>query len=99
MPAVVSDASPLIYLQALGHFGFRRAISASVRVPPAVWFEVGECGAQRPEGQALQVGVREGWIQVASPREPDSPDLTLSALGAGERQASPPLGRRQQTQE
>ena len=86
MPAVVSDASPFIYLTHLGYFDFLRQVYTSVLVPPAVWGEVGERGSARPEGQALKAGVTEGWIEVAKPVG-GLQDSELLALGSGEREA------------
>lgn len=87
MPAVVSDASPLIYLCHLGHFEFLRDIYRTVLVPPAVWMEVGERGAHRPEGQALKAGAEAGWIQVTAPSSDALVDPALLFLGPGEREA------------
>lgn len=87
MPAVVSDASPLIYLCHLGHFRFLRDIYGTVLVPPTVWIEVGERGAHRPEGQALKAGVETGWIQVTAPASETLADPALLHLGSGEREA------------
>ncbi len=86
MPAVISDSSPLIYLQHLGRFEFLRKIYTTLLVPPAVWLEVGEHGGHRAEGRALRTGVEEGWITVvAASGNPVSAELL--ALGAGEREA------------
>jgi uncharacterized protein len=86
MPAVISDASPLIYLTHLGRFALLREIYESVLIPPAVWKEVGERGAQRLEGRTLAAAISEGWVKIEAPQFAP-PHTALAKLGAGEREA------------
>jgi len=86
MPAVISDASPLIYLTHLGRFGLLRDIYEWLLIPPAVWTEVGQRGAERLEGKTLAAAVSEQWIKIEAPQSsPAHP--ALATLGAGEREA------------
>ena len=87
MPAVISDASPLIYLTHLGRFALLRELHGCVLIPPAVWREVGERGAPRAEGRTLRAAVDEGWIKIESPSSVPPAAPALAQLGAGEREA------------
>ena len=87
MPAVISDASPLICLTHLERFALLREIYQSVLIPPAVWTEVGERGAQRVEGRTRAAAVAEGWISREAPRETTLAHAEMAKLGAGEREA------------
>lgn len=87
MPAVISDASPLIYLTHLGRFALLGELHGSVLIPPAVWREVGERGAQRTEGRMLRAAVDAGWIKIEAPAAVAPADPALEQLGAGEREA------------
>jgi hypothetical protein len=62
--AVVSDSSPLNYLALLSDFDLLRQIYRNVVIPPAVYREVVESGADYPVGQAVQAALGD-WIFVA----------------------------------
>jgi uncharacterized protein len=86
MPAVVADASPLIYLTRLGHFGWLREFYGEVLIPPAVWSEITDDGPRRPEATEMHRAVREGWMRVHSP-EALASDAVREALDPGETEA------------
>lgn len=87
MPAVVSDASPVVYLTQLGRFELLRQLFDMIFIPPAVWKEVGERGAGRPEGEALAAALQQGWVEVREPSVQIRDDPHLMELGDGEREA------------
>jgi len=67
--AVVSDSSPLNYLAWLSDFDLLRQIYHTVIIPPAVYREVVESGADYPVASAVQAALGD-WIWVAE--APDS---------------------------
>lgn len=69
MSAVVSDSSPLNYLALLSDFDLLRQIYHAVVIPPAVYREVVESGADYPVGKAVQSALGS-WISVAEAPEP-----------------------------
>jgi predicted nucleic acid-binding protein len=87
MLAVVSDASPLIYLAHLGRFDLLSHVFSVVIVPPAVWAEVAERGAGLEGSHLLRASVAAGWVVVEGPSGASLPDPALAELGAGEQQA------------
>ena len=64
MSAVVSDSSPLNYLALLSDFDLLRQIYHTVVIPPAVYREVVESGADYPVEKAVQAALGD-WISVA----------------------------------
>jgi hypothetical protein len=64
--AVVSDSSPLNYLALLSDFDLLRQIYRTVIIPPAVYREVVESGADYPVAKAVQAALGN-WISVAAP--------------------------------
>ena len=64
MSAVVSDSSPLNYLALLSDFDLLRQIYGNLVIPPAVYHEVVERGANYPVGKAVSAALGE-WISVA----------------------------------
>lgn len=87
MPTAISDASPLIYLSAIGRFPLLEALYESVLIPPAVWTEVVEQGAGRPGCEEVQVARREGSIQVIPTKEHPEIERLRGLLETGEREA------------
>ncbi len=73
MSAVVSDSSPLNYLALLSDFDLLRQIYHTVVIPPAVYCEVVESGADYPVGKAVQAALG-AWIVVAE--APDRAQVT-----------------------
>lgn len=69
MSAVVSDSSPLNYLALLSDFDLLRQIYHTVVIPPAVYREVVESGADYPVGKAVQAALGS-WISVAEAPDP-----------------------------
>jgi predicted nucleic acid-binding protein len=66
MPAVISDASVLIGLGAVGLLGLLRDFYSELFVPPAVWLEVTGAGA-RPGAAEVRMAREEGWLWVRTP--------------------------------
>jgi uncharacterized protein len=67
--AVVSDSSPLNYPALLSDFDLLRQIYSTVVIPPAVYREVVESGADYPVGKAVQAALGN-WISIAKAPEP-----------------------------
>jgi predicted nucleic acid-binding protein len=55
--AVVSDSSPLNYLALLSDFDLLRQIYRTVVIPPAVYREVVESGADYPVAKAVEAAL------------------------------------------
>lgn len=66
MPTVISDASVLIDLGAVGLIELLREFYGEVFVPPAVWREVTIAGL-RPGAAEVQKAKNDGWLQIKSP--------------------------------
>jgi predicted nucleic acid-binding protein len=66
MPTVISDASVLIDLGAIGLVGLLREFYAEIFVPPTVWREVANVGS-RPGAAEAQLARNEGWLHVKAP--------------------------------
>jgi predicted nucleic acid-binding protein len=62
--AVVSDSSPLNYLALLSDFDLLRQIYHTVVIPPAVYREVVESGADYPVAKAVEAALGD-WASVA----------------------------------
>jgi predicted nucleic acid-binding protein len=86
--AVVSDSSPLNYLALLSDFDLLRQIYGTLVIPPAVYREVVESGANYPVGNAVTAALGD-WISVAE--APDAEQITSlqreHRLDAGESEA------------
>jgi predicted nucleic acid-binding protein len=68
MPVVVSDASPLICLSAIGQFDLLRKLYGEVVVPTAVWREITRVppfSTAPPQQPAAAQAA--GWLRVATP--------------------------------
>jgi predicted nucleic acid-binding protein len=64
--AVVSDSTPLNYLALLSDFDLLRRIYGNLLIPPAVYREVVESGAEYPV--AVEVAkAMSTWISVSEP--------------------------------
>jgi predicted nucleic acid-binding protein len=86
--AVVSDSSPLNYLALLSDFDLLRLIYHTVVIPPAVYREVVESGADYPVAKAVQSALGN-WIFVAEVPRPEKVATLRSAfhLDLGESEA------------
>ena len=87
MPAVVADSSLLVYLSRLGRLDLLRELHGEVLIPPAVWREVAEEGADLIEGKTVRQESQRGWIKVATDLGTGIQDPQLAALDEGERDA------------
>ena len=87
MPAVVADSSPLVYLSRLGRLELLRELHGEVLIPPAVWREVAEEGAELIEGKLVRQESQRGWIKVATDLGNGIQDPQMEALDEGERDA------------
>ena len=88
MLAVVSDSSPLVYLTRLDRFDLLRQLYDRVFIPGAVWREVAEEGATKPEGTNVRQAVSAGWLRLETATlEAFIQDAAFLELGDGEREA------------
>lgn len=78
---VVSNASPLINLAAVGRLDLLRRLYRRVIVPPAVWGEVVRRGAGRRGSRAVR---RAPWIRVKAVRDRPLVEMLLGELDPGE---------------
>jgi predicted nucleic acid-binding protein len=86
MPVVISDASVLICLGAVGQIELLRAFYTEVLVPPAVWAEVTRAGG-RPGAAETQAARTDGWLQLRAPASTALLAQLHRALDAGEAEA------------
>ncbi len=86
-PQTVADASPLIYLAALGRFDLLKICFSKVYVPQAVYEEVVVAGAGQPGAAEVRAASDNGWLQVVSVRNRISVDALLDQLDIGEAEA------------
>lgn len=71
MPLVLSDASTLIHLAAIGRLALLRDLYQEITVPAAVWQEVVEEGRGRAGTAEVEAARQAGWIKLLAPsREP-----------------------------
>ncbi|MEM9997302.1 MAG: DUF3368 domain-containing protein [Bacteroidota bacterium] len=81
---VVSDASPLIALAAVGHLDVLRALMGAITIPPAVRAEIDADGGQRRGAAAIR---KASWITVIPPRQAHLVETLRLDLDAGEAEA------------
>lgn len=81
---VVSDASPIINLSAVGRLALLQQLFGTVLIPPAVHAEVVTAGASR--AGVAEVEASE-WIELRSLRDPSSAKALLFQLDRGEAEA------------
>jgi len=62
---VVSDASPLIGLAAIGKLWILRSFFSQITIAPGVFEEVILRGRGKPGAEEISQAVKEGWIEVA----------------------------------
>ncbi|MCL4486508.1 MAG: hypothetical protein M1570_00055 [Chloroflexi bacterium] len=67
MPLVISDASVLIHLAAIGRLTLLRDLYQKTAVPSAVWKEVVEEGKGRAGAAEIEAARQAGWIEMNSP--------------------------------
>jgi predicted nucleic acid-binding protein len=86
--AVVSGSSPLNYLALLSDFDLLRQIYQTEVIPPAVYREVVESGADYPVGRAVQAALG-GWMSIAQAPDPAQVEAVRRAfhLDLGESEA------------
>lgn len=87
MPAVVSDASVLICLGALGQLHLLRTFYQEILVPEAVWQEVTVAAASRPGAQETIHASRQGWLTVKTPSNRALVTSLQTTLDTGEAEA------------
>lgn len=69
MSAVVSDSSPLNYLALLSDFHLLQRIYNTIVIPPAVYREVVESGADYPVRKAVEAALGQ-WILIGDAPDP-----------------------------
>ena len=80
---VVSNASPIINLDAVGHLDLLQELYDEVLIPPAVYEEV-TAAPEKPGARAVQ---GEDWITHRSLKRPRLASALLDELDPGEAQA------------
>ena len=86
MPTVISDASVLICLGAVGQFQLLREFYSEVLVPPAVWAEVTDAGMRLGAAEA-HAAKNDGWLQLRAPASTPLLAHLGRTLDAGEAEA------------
>lgn len=84
MPLVISDASTLIHLAAIGRLGLLKEFYGKIVVPPSVWREVVEEGKGRAGGVEVERAGQEGWIGIEAIADTPLIQLLYRDLDAGE---------------
>lgn len=87
MPAVVSDASVLICLGALGQLHLLRTFYQEILVPEAVWQEVTVAAIGRPGAQETIHASQQGWLTVKAPSNRALVTSLQTTLDNGEAEA------------
>jgi predicted nucleic acid-binding protein len=87
MAVVISDASPLVHLSAIGRFGLLKEIYLQLLIPPAVWKEVVVDGKGRAGQSEVTAGIEAGWILIQAPTSDFNQRPELSGLDPGEAEA------------
>ena len=87
MPKVISDASTLIHLTAVGKLGLLRDFYGNVIVPTAVWREVVLEGEKRSGAVEVQQAHDSGWIEILEPSDQTLLRLLKQELHEGEAEA------------
>src|SRR5881394_1807529 len=87
MAVVISDASPLVHLGAIGRFELLKQLYPVLLIPPAVWTEVTVAGQGRPGAAELTSAVQAGWITLQTPAATTLARAELSGLDQGEAEA------------
>ncbi len=87
MPVVVSDASVLICLGAIGQIRLLEEFYREVFIPDAVWREVAVASGLRAGGQETIEARRQGWLKVRTPGNRPLVALLQTKLDAGESEA------------
>ena len=67
MALVLSDASTLIHLAAIGRLTLLRELYQKITIPSAVWREVVEEGKGRVGTKEIEAARQAGWIETVSP--------------------------------
>ncbi len=84
---VVSNASPLVGLSVVGHLELLREFYSEVWIPPAVWQEVVESGADKAGSPEVAAAAAAGWLRVADTVDRHLVAVAGAGLGAGEAEA------------
>lgn len=81
---VVSDASPLIALSAIGQLDLLSVLYSEVAIPPAVWQEVVVEGHGLPGAAEVSTSP---WIRVIAVQDAEAVEELLGPLNIGEAEA------------
>lgn len=87
MGVIISDASPLVHLSAIGRFDLLQSLYTALLIPPAVWSEVTVAGKGRLGAAELSTAINMGWIEVKPPSADALAHQALRGLDLGEREA------------
>ncbi len=81
---VITDTSPLIYLDVLGHFSLLQRLFGTVLLPGAVYQEVAAPALTLPGAKATRSAIEDGWLLPARVRNRLAVEILLSDLHRGE---------------
>jgi hypothetical protein len=84
MPLVISDASTLIHLAAIGRLDLLKDCYGTVVIPAAVWREVVEEGKGRAGAAEVERAQREEWVVVEAVQDTPLKQLLCRDLDEGE---------------
>jgi len=87
MPKVISDASTLIHLTAIGKLDLLRDFYDNIILPIAVWREVVLEGEKRSGAAEVQQAHDSGWIEIVEPGDQTLLRLLKQELHEGEAEA------------
>lgn len=87
MGLVISDASTLIHLAAIGRLALLKEFFRHVTIPPAVWREVVEQGRGRAGAVKVERARQAGWVEVVAPADTALLRLLRRDLDDGESEA------------
>ncbi|NOX61772.1 MAG: DUF3368 domain-containing protein [Chloroflexi bacterium] len=83
-PAVVTNASPLIYLALLNRFSLLHRLFSEVYLPEAVYEEVVVRGSGQPGAKETQIAIDDGWLRRIAVQDRIAVENLLDELDIGE---------------
>lgn len=87
MRKAISDSSPLIHLSAINRLPLLNRFYDHVIIPPAVWREVVDKGAERQGAIEVREASSQGWMKIVAPTEGPVLNFLRGRLDSGESEA------------
>jgi len=87
MPNVISNASTLIHLTAIGRLALLKEFFSKITVPPAVWQEVVIKGSGQTGAAEVETASADSWIEVVPAENVALLSLLRRDLDEGEAEA------------